>query len=706
MSLFKDNDTAYNHFSLFEGDGEMASLMRVYDWEAHPIGSPETWPESLKVTIRLMLHSDFPMFIWWSKDLYMFHNDAYLPALGEKHPAALGAPAKEMWADVWDQIGGIVEEVLEQGKPFYARELRLFLERKGFSEETFWTFSYSPAPGDEGEIGGMFCACTEVTNAVLGQRRLRIIKDIGNATAQVQTVEEAASLTAKVLSENTDDIPFSLLYLLNGEGTQARLLGQSGGLSEELAARNVDLRQESMDVWNMAAVWRSRKMQIIDLPVGNKQRWGKGGETGFVRKAVVLPVLKPGEDQLIGFFVSAVSPKLEYDAGYQNFHELLAGQMATSLASLQSREEATRQQEELVGLFEQAPVAIAILRGEKLVVELANPPMCELWGRSHREVMNKPVFDALPEARGQGLEELLQDVLTTGAAHSFNEFSLVLNRNGKEETVYVNFTYYPFRNTKGVIKGVTAIAVEVTEQVMTRNEIEAKNKELLAINADLDTFVYSASHDLKGPILNVEGLMKVLLPKLPAESVQLPEVEQVINMIFASIERLKATIAELSEVSRVQKEADEDIRIVDISELVSDVISDMELEIKETGSDIKVELNSCELRFSPKNLRSVVYNLLSNAIKYRSPDRQPLIFVSCEDKGSELLLSVSDNGLGINPKYKSKIFSMFKRLHSHVEGTGVGLYIVKRIVENAGGRIEVESELGEGASFRVYFKKE
>jgi PAS domain S-box-containing protein len=706
MTLREETDTANNHFSLFEGDGEMASLMRVYNWEAHPLGSPEAWPESLKTTIRLILHSEFPMFIWWSKDLYMFHNDAYLPALGEKHPRALGASAKEMWVEIWEQIGSVVEGVLEQGKPFYARELRLFLERKGFSEETFWTFSYSPAPGDGGEIGGLFCACTEVTNAVLGQRRLRIIKDIADATAQLQTVEEAGSLTAKVLSENTDDIPFSLIYLLNGEGTQVRLLGQSGKLPEEWATREVELRQENMDNWCMAAVWRSKKMKTIDLPVSNEQLWGEDNEGAFVKKAVVLPLLKPGEDQLIGFFVSAVSPKLEYDADYQNFHGLLAGKIATSLASIQSREEVVRQQEELVGLFEQAPVAIAIMREEKLVVELANPPMCELWGRSHREVINKPVFDALPEARGQGLEELLQDVLTTGAAHSFSEFPLVLNRNGKDETVYVNFTYYPFRNTKGVIKGVTAIAVEVTEQVMARNEIEAKNKELLAINADLDTFVYSASHDLKGPILNVEGLMKVLLPKLPAESVQLPEVEQVLNMIFSSIERLKATIADLSEVSRVQKEADEDIRIVDISELVSDVMSDMALEIKETGSDIKVELNSCHLRFSPKNLRSVVYNLLSNAIKYRSPNRQPLIFINCEDKGDELLLSVSDNGLGINLKYKSKIFSMFKRLHSHVEGTGVGLYIVKRIVENAGGRIEVESELGEGSSFRVYFKKE
>jgi PAS domain S-box-containing protein len=485
------------------------------------------------------------------------------------------------------------------------------------------------------------------------------------------------------------------------------LLGQSGPLPAALAPNEVNFYQpdSELDLWNLADVWRSNKKKIVEWPLNHKVEFGNE-EAVLVRKAVVLPVMKSGEDQLIGFFVSAVSPKLEYDVDYQNFHGLLAGQIATSIASVQAREEAIRQQEELVGLFEQAPVAIAIMRGKKLVVELANLPMCEFWGRTHQQVIKLPVFDALPEARGQGLEELLQDVLNTGASHSFSEFPLMLKRNGKEENIYVNFIYYPFRDSKGIIKGVTAIAVEVTEQVMARHEIEAKNKKLLAINADLDTFVYSASHDLKGPILNVEGLMKVLLPKLPAESVQLPEVEKVLNMIFGSIERLKATIADLSEVSRVQKEADEDVRIVNIAEVVSDVLFDMELEIKETDAGIKVEFEYCPLRFSPKNLRSVVYNLLSNAIKYRSPDRRPLIFIRCEDKGGELLFSVSDNGLGMNLKYKSKIFSMFKRLHSHVEGTGVGLYIVKRIVENAGGRIEVASELGEGSSFRVSFKKE
>jgi PAS domain S-box-containing protein len=690
---------------LFKGDGEMPSLMRAYDWASHAMGAPAGWPESLKTAIRLMLQSDFPMFIWWSPELYMFHNDAYLPALGKKHPQALGASARDMWAEIWEQIGGIVEGILQGGKSFYAQELLIILERKGFLEETYWTFSYSPAPNDEGSVGGIFCACSEVTKSVLGQRRLKTIKDIADSTIRVETVEEAGQLASAVLAHNGDDIPFSLIYLLNAEETKATLLGKSGELPGELVLQELIFdHPETVDIWHLAEVRDSRKMITVSLPMSTFQPLADGREPAFAMKAVVLPVLKPGEDKLIGFFVGALSPRLEFDSDYRNFYELLTGQFASSLACVQARQEAARQQEELVNLFEQAPVAIAILRGEQFVVELANPGMCELWGRSHAEVINKPVFEALPEARGQGLEELLREVLTKGIAHVFNEFAVTLKRNDQQQEVYVNFIYYPFRNSKGVITGVIVIAVEVSEQMESRRQMESKNKELIAINADLDNFVYSASHDLKGPILNIEGLMKVLLSKLPAESLQSRDIDKVIQMVFASIDRLKATITDLSEVSRVQKEANEDVKIIHIGEVVKDVLSDMQLDIQQSEARIDTNFHACSVHFSPKNLRSIVYNLLSNAIKYRSENRQPHIRLHCEMKEHYLVFSVTDNGLGMDLKHKNKIFSMFKRLHSHVEGSGVGLYIVKRIVENAGGKIEVESKLGEGSTFRVYFR--
>ncbi len=693
---------AYNN--LFEGTGEMVSLMRSYAWASHPMGTPDRWPKSLRSFIHLMLRSDFPMFIWWSREFYMFHNDAYLPALGKKHPKALGAKAREMWSEIWHQIGSIAEDIIQGGNSFYAKELLIILDRKGYPEETYWTFSYSPAPNDNGEVEGIFCACNEVTESVLRQRRMKMIKNITDATSKVKNAEEAGQLLANALAEDTSDVPFSLIYLLNNEGSRADLIGMSPQLPASLAPVQIDFSQaSSADTWQLTKTLQTRQVQTTSLTPEEASLW-PGSESTHPITVVTHPILKPGEDKIIGFFVAALSRKLDFDHEYKNFHTLLTGQISSSLSAVLAREEATRQQEELIQLFQQAPVAIAILRGENLVVELANANMCEFWGRSHQQVINRPVFEALPETRGQGLEALLHDVLHKGVTHSFNEYQLTLNRKHQQEQIYVNFTYYPLRDTKSMIVGVIAIAVEVTEQVESRHQIEANNKELVAINADLDNFVYSASHDLKGPILNIEGLVKILLPKFPAQSLESEEVKKLLKMIFGSIDRLKSTIEDLSKVAKVQKEADEDVGLIDIAEVVKDVLSDMQLNIQEANADVQVDVPSTYIRFSPKNLKSVIYNLLSNAIKYRSSERKPVIRMESKIVNHELLFTVTDNGLGMDLKYRSKIFSMFKRLHAHVEGSGVGLYIVKRIVENAGGKIDVKSEVNKGAAFTVYLK--
>src|SRR5690606_6307376 len=175
MILNFTNDSSSH--SVFERGGQMGALMGTYNWEAHPLGTPDQWPVSLKSGLGIILNSAHPMFIWWSKELYMFHNDAYLPALGDKHPHALGSKATDMWAEIWGQIGGVVDEILKGGEAFYAEELLIPLNRKGFLEDTYWTFSYSSISDDDGSINGIFCACNEVTDTVLAKRRLKTIKD-------------------------------------------------------------------------------------------------------------------------------------------------------------------------------------------------------------------------------------------------------------------------------------------------------------------------------------------------------------------------------------------------------------------------------------------------------------------------------------------------------------------------------------------------
>lgn len=241
-----------------------------------------------------------------------------------------------------------------------------------------------------------------------------------------------------------------------------------------------------------------------------------------------------------------------------------------------------------------------------------------------------------------------------------------------------------------------------TEELSKKNrELETKNKELSKVNNDLDNFIYTASHDLKAPISNIEGLITALFLEIDDNN---PELQKIRDMTTVSIMKFKSTLNDLTEISKVQKDNSEDVQMVNLNLLIDEIKTDIKSIIDKSKAKIHIDMEVEELKFSTKNMRSILYNLISNAVKYSSPDRIPEIRVSTRSSGSSTILTVSDNGLGINPAYINKLFGMFKRLHDHVEGSGIGLYIVKRIIENNGGKIEVESELNVGTTFRVQFK--
>lgn len=238
-----------------------------------------------------------------------------------------------------------------------------------------------------------------------------------------------------------------------------------------------------------------------------------------------------------------------------------------------------------------------------------------------------------------------------------------------------------------------------------KDKIGKKNIELEKINNDLDNFIYTASHDLKAPVSNIEGLIGTLLHSLEKNDDK-DDRKRIIQMIYTSIKRFKETIRDLSDITKIRKEVVEDVCKIAVNDLIHEVADSIRAEITESGAEIKIDTLACsEIAFSKKNIRSIIYNLLINAIKYRHPDRPPRISIKTTSLNDHCLLTVSDNGLGFEGDKKDKIFQMFKRLHAHVEGTGIGLYIVKRILDNAGGKIEVESEVDKGTIFKVYFKK-
>ncbi|WP_242927379.1 sensor histidine kinase [Pontibacter vulgaris] len=264
-------------------------------------------------------------------------------------------------------------------------------------------------------------------------------------------------------------------------------------------------------------------------------------------------------------------------------------------------------------------------------------------------------------------------------------------------------TFVRFYLQKKELEKVNKLTLEINQELEER--VKERTKELTRVNKDLDNFVYTASHDLKAPINNIEGLMVALHETLQEKQLDLKDVEPILGMINGSISRFKNTLLDLTEVAKVQHNEGHEKDTVSFEEILEDVELNIKDLIKRYDATIKADFSQApEIIFSRKNLRSIIYNLVSNSIKYSAPGRKPEIEITASVEDVYTLLTVRDNGLGLKKEDHEKAFGMFTRLHAHVEGTGVGLAIVKSIVENCDGKIEFESELGKGSVFKVYLK--
>lgn len=242
------------------------------------------------------------------------------------------------------------------------------------------------------------------------------------------------------------------------------------------------------------------------------------------------------------------------------------------------------------------------------------------------------------------------------------------------------------------------------KQLKTVNEtLKEKNEELLKINIDLDNFIYTASHDLKAPVTNIEGLMELLNKQLK-EKIGSDD-QKILNMMEISIQKFKKTILDLTEITKAQKGYDDAKESLSLKSVLEEVKSDLDKMITASNITITENFEVQKVFFSPHNLRSIFYNLVSNAIKYSSPERRPELEIGSKLENDFVVITFTDNGLGINEQYKPKLFTMFKRFHTHVDGTGIGLYVIKRILENNKGKIELVDRDGFGSTFKVYIKQ-
>lgn len=328
------------------GGGEMGARMRAKDWSKTSLGSPHQWPQSLKTAVRIMLTCRQPMFVWWGEELINLYNDAYKAIVGGKHPEALGQPASYVWREIWDQVGPRAESAMLKNEGTYDEALLLIMERNGYPEETYYTFSYSPVPNDQGNTGGIICANTDDTQRIVSERQLTLLRELATRTADARTFHEACTLSASCLETNPHDLPFAMIYLVDPDKQHVFLAGTCGIEPNHVVVPEI-VTLDSDAVWPFAEVMKTHQPKLISnldtcfssLPTGVWQR--------SPHQAVAVPIAPSGQTGKAGILVVGLNPFRLYDDNYQRFINLIAAQIAASIANAQAYEEERKRAEAL-----------------------------------------------------------------------------------------------------------------------------------------------------------------------------------------------------------------------------------------------------------------------------------------------------------------------------------------------------------------------
>jgi signal transduction histidine kinase len=338
------------------GSGVLGRLASEFDWTKTPLGSIKEWPQSLRTVVRVLLTSRFAMWMSWGPELTFLYNDAYARmTLGRKHPWALGRRSQEVWEEIWVDIGPRIEKVLRSGEATWDEALLLFLERSGYREETYHTFSYSPLFGDDGKTAGHLCVVSEETDRVIGERRLNTLRSLSAELNNTISEEDVVASVSRCLGENQKDLPFTLVYLFAGDGDQARLACRTGIPAGHPAAPE-SIEFEGHQVWPLVELLGGKDSLIVEdlqerfdsLPSGfwDKSPW----------RALLLPITSQGQGAPTGVLIAGLNPYRPLDVSYAGFVNLVAGQIAASIANGRAYE-AERKRAEALAAIDRAKTA-------------------------------------------------------------------------------------------------------------------------------------------------------------------------------------------------------------------------------------------------------------------------------------------------------------------------------------------------------------
>jgi PAS domain S-box-containing protein len=387
----------------------MAGLVRGFDWEKTLLGPIETWSDTLVTTVNMMLASRHPMFLWWGPDLIQFYNDGYRPSIrADKHPTAVGQRGIECWPEIWHIIGPQIDDVMSRGNSTWNTNQLVPINRNGKLEEVYWTYSYSPVRDKDGTVQGTLVVCSETTEQVLSERRLRALLAITAEASELNQLPESQPLLTSAhaiirkLDDDPADVPFAALFVsMQGEFLPAGNTRSSDALAQS-------------GHWPLADVTNTQTPLLVeDL----QKRFGRLICQPWpepLTRACILPLRIPGSS-IQAVLVLGISPRLPFDDSYRTFFEVVGARIAGLLQSEAHQLEIARAAERFSRLAEANPFGMVIgsLRGQ---LDYANPAFLQTLGYSSDEVSSGQVRwdDLTPPEYAKADAHAVRQLLASG----------------------------------------------------------------------------------------------------------------------------------------------------------------------------------------------------------------------------------------------------------------------------------------------------
>lgn len=737
VSGFKDQKSSD---SFLIGGGVMGELVRSMDWSKTPLGPIDTWPPGLKTAVSIVLNSNFPISLIWGEDHIQIYNDGYWPLCGAKHPQAMGSDITISWASAFFVIGDAFRNALA-GKASYLQDQRMFIDRSGHLEETFFTFSFSPIRDESGEVVGLFHPVSETTEKMVSQRRARLLRDLAATGLGAQSLDEAMTLAAQAISDDPLDVPFALFYALNDTGSTARLAASAGLPPDGTASPAlVDLASGSCK-WPLAEVVASSTAADLD-DVGNRFP-GLVCEPypEPVLRGRVYPIIPNGHSSPIGLFVVGISPRRPMDEAHGIFlHFLQATVNAVAAGALAITEE--RRRAEVLAEIDRAKVLkqseAAIEQSEsrlRLAVHAARAGTWEwdlttnenvwsdelyrLYGMKPHEC--KPSFEAWlatvhPEDRDRAIETV------TAGARDLAELNVEWRVNeGVEDHRWLLSRGGPIMDAEGKPNRYLGVVIDITDRKRAEAELERHRSHLAELvdsrtaelnvaklaaetaNQSKSAFLANMSHEIRTPMNAIIGLSHLL-----QNDDLTPRQRERLEKIDNSGRHLLSIINDILDISKIEAgKLTLDSADFHLSVILDNVKSIIGEQAKKKGLLIEVDPDSvpCWLRGDATRLRQALLNFAGNAVKFTNHGKIVLRAVLLEETGSELVVrfEVEDTGIGISEEKRQLLFQSFEQgdvsTTRQYGGTGLGLAITSHLAALMGGEVGVDSTPGLGSRF-------